>query len=100
MEIVKEKPSLQNVKEADKKKSSSELVKREKVKDSPFEIISVDGYHFGSMGNYRITEKEKSIKKLRDDLKNITWNRIIQIVMILDDIREKQTEVKQKINKK
>ena len=96
MEIVKEKPLSQNAQKQDKQNLNSELVKREPVKDSPFEIVTVDGESFGSMGNYRITEKYKDIKKLRSDLNKITWNRIIQLIMILDDINKKQTIKKDK----
>lgn len=45
------------------------------------------------MGDYRLTEKSNSARKVKEELKKITWNRIIQVVMLLD-------EVKSKINKK
>ncbi len=72
--------------------SKEELIKRVQIKDSPFEVITQDGYSFGVMGNYRLTEKSNDAKEIAKELKKITWNRVIQIVMILD-------EVKNKINK-
>lgn len=76
----------QNVKEADKNGS---LIERENIEDSPFTVISIEGYHFGVMGDYRITEKSNSKKEIIKELSKITWNRIIQIVMILDEVKGK-----------
>lgn len=78
----------------DKKNSSkNELIKRTSVDDSPFEIIELEYGCFGVMGNYRITEEYKTQAEVKKELEKITWNRIIQVIMILD-------EVKQKINNK
>jgi vacuolar-type H+-ATPase subunit F/Vma7 len=51
----------------------------------------MEGYHFGVMGDYRITEKSNSKKEIKKQLENITWNRIIQVVMILNEVKEKLT---------
>ena len=67
-------------------KDSSETIKREDVKDSPFTIITIDGKSFGTMGDYRLTE-EGNIKDIKKQLKTITWNRIIQVVMLLDEMK-------------
>ena len=67
-------------------KDSSETIKREDVKDSPFTIITIDGKSFGTMGEYRLTE-EGNIKDIKKQLKTITWNRIIQVVMLLDEMK-------------
>ena len=67
-------------------KDSSETIKREDVKDSPFTIITIDGKSFGTMGGYRLTE-EGNIKDIRKQLKTITWNRVIQVVMLLDEMK-------------
>lgn len=69
--------------------SKEELIKRVQIKDSPFEVITQDGYSFGVMGNYRLTEKSNDAKDIEKQLKKITWNRIIQIVMILDEVKNK-----------
>jgi len=83
-----------NVKEVAKEGSSKEeLIKRVQIKDSPFEVITQDGYSFGVMGNYRLTEKSNDAKEVAKELKKITWNRVIQIVMILDEVKNK---IKQK----
>ena len=67
-------------------KDSSETIKREDVKDSPFTIITIEGKSFGTMGEYRLTE-EGNIKEIRKQLKTITWNRVIQVVMLLDEMK-------------
>jgi hypothetical protein len=80
----------QNVEKVVKEDSGNEeLIKRVQVKDSPFEVITQDGYSFGVMGNYRLTEKSNNAKEVAKELKKITWNRVIQIVMILDEVKSK-----------
>jgi hypothetical protein len=69
--------------------SNEELIKRVQIKDSPFEVITQQGYSFGVMGNYRLTEKSNDAKEVAKELKKITWNRVIQIVMILDEVKSK-----------
>ena len=82
----------QNVEEADKNGS---LIERENIENSPFTIISMEGYHFGVMGDYRITDKSNNKNQIKEELSKITWNRIIQIVMILDEVKDKlKTEIK------
>lgn len=78
-----------NVSKNKKESSNEELIKRVQIKDSPFEVITQDGYSFGVMGNYRLTEKSNDAKDIEKQLKKITWNRIIQIVMILDEVKSK-----------
>lgn len=88
-----------NVKEANKEDSGpKELIKRTNIKDSPFEIIDKEGVFFGVMGNYRLTPKTTSFKAVEKELKEITWNRIIQIVMILNEIKDKLNDNNEKKN--
>ena len=62
----------------------SELISREEITDSPFVIITTENGSFGCMGKYRITEigSKAEIKK---ELKKITWNRIVQVILLLQD---------------
>jgi hypothetical protein len=69
--------------------NNEELIKRNQIKDSPFEVITKDGKSFGVMGNYRLTEPNKDPRKIEAELEKITWNRVIQVIMILDEIKEK-----------
>ena len=74
--------------------SNSELIKRDSITDSPFEVITQNGVSFGTMGQYRLTEPTTDKRKLKRELENITWNRIIQVIMILDEMKDKLKEVK------
>ena len=77
-----------SVKSINKQKSSSqneELITRTEVENSPFTIIGMEGQYFGSMGKYRITERYDSLEEVKGELSKITWNRICQIILILNE---------------
>lgn len=76
------------MKKADKQNSNSELIKREGIENSPFTIITIDGKSFGSMGQYRITETKDTVKEIKDELEKITWDRIVQVVLILNETKK------------
>ncbi len=88
MEETKVKQLYTNV-EKTKDNSSEELVKRKTIENTPFEIITVDGKSFGAMGQYRVTEPKDTVKKVETELKKITWDRIVQVVMILKEVKNK-----------
>ena len=48
------------------------------------------------MGDYRLTEKSRSTSKIKEDLEKITWNRIVQVIMLLDEVK---TKINNKIKK-
>ncbi len=89
MEETKVKQLHTNVNGTDKENSGEELVKRENIEDSPFQIITQEGYSFGVMGEYRVTDKDNDKSKIKKELKKITWNRIVQVIMILDELKTK-----------
>jgi len=85
MKIVKNNPK------------SKELVKRTQVDETPFTIITdtEKNVSFGVMGKYKITEDYKTEEECRSELKKITWNRLIQIVMlIIDTLNTMDKEIK------
>jgi hypothetical protein len=92
--MVTKVKQLQTNVEEDKKDSSREIVQREAVKDTPFTVISYEGYHFGVIGEHRITEKYNDKKVVIKKLKEFSWNRVIQVLMILDNQKEKLAQVK------
>ncbi len=65
------------------------MIKKENLKDTPFEVVTINGESFGVMGDYRVTEKYEKSADVKKELKRITWNRLIQVVMILDEIKSK-----------
>ncbi len=66
-----------------KKVGNKELISRKEVDGTPFVIVTTEGKSFGVLGKYRITEPRKSKKEVEKELKEITWNRIIQVTMLL-----------------
>lgn len=80
----------------DSSNKNEELVTREEIKDTPFHIIGTEEGFFGVVGKYRITEPNYNKKEIEKELKKITWNRIVQIMLILI---ETEGEVKKAISK-
>lgn len=93
---LKQEESQLSVKEPRRENSSGteELIKRDTIKDSPFEVITQNGYSFGTMGQYRLTEPTTDKRRLKKELEKITWNRVIQVIMILEEMKDKLKEVK------
>ena len=77
---------------------NEQMVERMQIENSPFTIISVDNKHFGVMGEYRMTEEMNSRGEVEDELRCITWNRIVQVMLVLSEIRNKDKEFNNKIN--
>lgn len=75
---------------------NTELIKRENIADSPFEVITTEKGSFGVMGKYRITpygEKEEII----EDLNKITWNRLIQVIQLILEHQNQITNETQQV---
>ena len=105
MEDTKVKQLQPNAKKTNKESLNEEIIKRKQITDSPFEVITRDGYSFGVMGNYRLTEQNYSknqVKEVSKELEKITWNRIVQVIMILDEIKDKlkRKEIIETLDKK
>lgn len=87
MELTKNKQgnlSKKEQKNTGKETDNSEfLIERTEVKDSPFIIVSTEEGHFGSMGKWRITEVMDTVQGVKKDLEKITWNRLVQVVLLL-----------------
>ena len=105
MEDTKVKQLQPNAKKTKEESLSEELIKRKQITNSPFEVITRDGYSFGVMGNYRLTEQNYSknqVKEVSEELEKITWNRVVQVIMILDEIKDKlkRKEIIETLDKK
>ncbi len=83
MEHITSKKEQQKSQKTSKLNSNSELIKRKKIKNTPFVIITINEKSFGTLGKYRITETYKTTKKCEEILQKITWNRITQIMLLL-----------------
>lgn len=88
MENTQSKNIPLGVKRVNNKGSNSEIIRRIDVKDTPFEIIVQEGKAFGVMGKYRITEAYEKESTVHEELKKVTWNRIVQIIMLLWEQKE------------
>jgi len=101
METLKKESTSMNVVEASNRDYSQneKLVERYPIKNSPFTVITVENEHFGVMGEYRMTEGYKTRGECEDELKKMTWNRIIQVMFVLSEIREKDKEFNKNVKK-
>lgn len=64
---------------------NTELVKKIEMEDTPFTIVELEGRFFGTMGNYRLTEQFDSFEECEEVMKEFSWNRVIQVMMLLVD---------------
>lgn len=65
----------------------------EMIKGTPFTIIKEEeGDFFGVMGKFQITEHYENYEDLKEELQKITWDRLIQVIAILTDLKPKQDE--------
>ena len=71
------------------KEDSSATIERTDVKDTPFTIVKTEEAIFGVMGQYRITEKCKTVEACKKEVKKITWNRVVQVIMVLQEHKER-----------
>lgn len=65
---------------------------RHDIKDSPFVVIGNENGWVGTMGQYRITEEFKTKKECIKDVEKITWNRIVQVLVLINQINEIKDE--------
>lgn len=63
-------------------------VERKEIENSPFTAIRIGDECFGSMGKYRITEVYESIEEVEKELEVITWNRIVQVVILMIETKK------------
>lgn len=70
----------------------SNPITRHDIKDSPFVIVGNEKGWVGTMGKYRITEPYDNKEDCEEELKEITWNRIVQIIIIINELNLKQDE--------
>lgn len=78
--------SQTNVEESQDKEKSSELVQREKVEGTPFDLINVeDKGWFLALGKYRMTEPGLDREVLRKIVADKDWMLILDTIAILTE---------------
>lgn len=70
-----------------KENSSEELIQREKIEDTPFTLITMDGVSFLTLGKFRMSEEleatEENKQILINKVKNKDWTLILDTVAAL-----------------
>lgn len=102
METLTKVPTSNNVEEANKKGSlNSQTIERWQIPSTPFTVITIGEKNFGVCGEYRVTNDYESRAEVEKELKEVSWNRLIQVYMILDELKKKDdfnqklTEIKE-----
>lgn len=75
-----------------------QLIKRERYKDTPFDIITVAKEHWVGMGNFKLSEKVTDKKILTDRIDEKNWwfiTTVINTVIIATQQQRKEEEIKQ-----
>lgn len=77
---------LLDVDSMDKKNSNSEeLVTRKEIENTPFVVVGTEHGYFGVLGKYRLTEPMETEEEAEKATKEITWNRIVQVMMLVSE---------------
>lgn len=72
--------------QTDKLKSngkSEELIERDDVENTPFQIITINKESFGVFGKYRITEPYHTKQQCKVELLNMNWNNVVKIMTLV-----------------
>lgn len=86
-----------NAKKTDKENSSSKLIEREEVENSPFTIVSEEGKgHYVIMGDYRLTEATENKEELIKDINEKNWNFLTTVIGTLIDAIDRIKTIKTK----
>jgi len=68
------------------KVENEQLIKRHEIKDTPFTIVEIEEEFFGSMGQYRLTEKYGTYQEAHDAVTANTWNNITNLIITIHEI--------------
>jgi hypothetical protein len=68
------------------KEENFEQIVRTEMKDSPFIVVTTKNGSFGTLGKYRLTEVYKTKEEAIDEMSNFTWNRIVQVISLINNI--------------
>lgn len=80
MEIKESSNTQTSVETLDKQNSNSEIFESSQVEETPFTIIKHKEQYFGVLGNHRVTEIFDTKEECEANLKDINWNRVMQVI--------------------
>lgn len=66
-------------------KANKQSFNLKKIDKTPFHVVEENGEYWGIMGRHRLTEFKKTEEEVINELKEITWDRVIQVIMILKE---------------
>lgn len=89
------KSTQQSAEETSKQNSNSELVKRTEVKETPFTVITTNEGSFVTLNKYRISEYMTTEEECEDWCHDMNWNKLITVMMILQELKEVHNLLKQ-----
>lgn len=64
---------------------NSEIFKTKEVEETPFTVITIGETSFGTIGKYKLTNDFMTVEEAEEDVKKITWNRLVNVIMILQN---------------
>lgn len=84
-----------------KNPTNEELIKRERIDDSPFIMISIESkkQNFAIMGSERITEIYESKEQVIDALSGIDWKIMISVIATVVNSMAAVVQAQETINK-
>lgn len=62
---------------------NTQLVERIEVEDSPFTILKWENKYYLCLGKYRLTEALNTEIEAREEVLNVSWFRILQVMHIV-----------------
>jgi hypothetical protein len=80
MEIKASSNTQTSVETLNNKDLNYEIFQHEQVEETPFTIIKHEEKYFGVLGNHRITQLFDTKEECEADLKDINWNRVMQVI--------------------
>lgn len=72
--------------EESKKYTNEELVEVKPIKDTPFVAVKVGEGWFLALGKYRLSGIKETEEDVIEDSKNTTWDRLIQVFLIVKSL--------------
>lgn len=83
--------------------SGEELITREQIEGTPFQLITTNGFTFLALGRYRMTQEvsanEENKTELRKKVENKDWNLVLDtIIVLIDSTVETMTEKASRAN--
>jgi len=81
-----------NAKKTTNNKSNSQLIEQKIIEGTPFNINKVNDKWFLALGKYRLTELLETEEEAREEAKDASWFRIMQVIQIVINEDKKKSD--------